>query len=379
MNEKVKNKKIRICFVSLNSYLLLKENNQGYVGGAEVQQVELAKELKNRGYDVSFVTYGQNTRHETVDNGIEIYPAYDRNAASKLIILKKIYLIFQKMKEANADIYVYRTGSPGAIPVFGILLHKKIIKSLASDTEITGEILIHRNNLISLFEKIAVWIDIKFSDVVISQHNFQKSELKKKFKVESIVINNAFHIPPKVRINSNKDNLLWIGTIRSVKQPHLFLEIAQHFPKYKFIMIGGEGESHELFRNIRNKAETIPNLDFIGFVSHEKIFDYYMKAFLLINTSKAEGFPNVFLEAWMHSIPVVSLNVDPDGVIAEYKLGYHSKTFEQMLENIKELLNDIELLQIMGENGRKYIEEHHDVRKIADQYETLIEKLLKNI
>jgi len=71
----------------------------------------------------------------------------------------------------------------------------------------------------------------------------------------------------------------------------------------------------------------------------------------------------------------VSLNVDPDGIIAKYKLGYCSNTFEQMLANINTLLKDKELLKTMGENGRKYIEENRDTRMIADQYKNLIENL----
>ena len=144
-------------------------------------------------------------------------------------------------------------------------------------------------------------------------------------------------------------------------------------------MIGGEGESSESFKKIKNAAEKIQNVEFKGWMSREKIYFYYHKGILLINTSKNEGFPNVFLEAWSCSIPVVSLNVDPDGIIAKYKLGYCSNTFEQMLANINTLLKDKELLKTMGENGRKYIEENHDIRMIADQYENLIENLVKKL
>jgi len=378
MYKKLENEKLKICFVSLNSYSLLVEKKLGYVGGAEIQQVELAKELNRRGYEISFVTYGQNTFNKKLENGIEIFSAYNRDATSQLGVLTKAYIIYKKMKAVNADIYFYRAGSPGVIPIFVKLLHKKIIKSIASDAEVTGEIIIRKNNWASFLEKMGNWIDIKLSNVVVSQNNFQKSELKKIFKVESVVIKNAFYIPPHVITDCVADCLLWVGTIRSVKQPHLFLEVAKHFPNYKFILIGGEGENLELFRNIQNTAKKISNLDFIGFVSHDKIFDYYNESILLINTSKTEGFPNIFLEAWLSSIPVVSLNIDPDGIISKYKLGYHSKTFNQMLDDIKTLLKDKELRKMMGENGRKYVEENHDIKKIADQYENLLNTLVKN-
>jgi glycosyltransferase involved in cell wall biosynthesis len=143
-------------------------------------------------------------------------------------------------------------------------------------------------------------------------------------------------------------------------------------------MIGGGIESSEFFKKIKNAAKNIQNVEFKGFVSPQEIYKYYQKAILLINTSRIEGFPNIFLEAWSFSVPVVSLNVNPDGIISKYKLGFHSKTFEQMLEDIKTLLKNKELLEMMGKNGKKYVEENHNIMKIADQYEILIENLLKN-
>jgi glycosyltransferase involved in cell wall biosynthesis len=377
MNKKFIKQKIKICFVSLNSYHLLIEKNSSYVGGAEVQQIELARELKKRGYEISFITYGNDNKQSEMKNGLEVISTYKKQDSNNLNFLKKMVIIWKKMKEVDADIYIHHTGSPGITTLFAKLLQKKIIKSISSNTEVTGESITGDNNLKSFLEKMAEWIDIKLSNVVISQHNFQKSELKRKFKVESVLIPNAFHISQKVRNDQNADGLLWVGTIRSIKQPQLFLEIARHFPKNRFIMIGGEGENPALFQTIKIAAEKISNLEFMGFVPHDKIFDYYKQAILLINTSKTEGFPNIYLEAWLLSIPVASLNVDPDGIITKYKLGFYSKTFEQMLLDVKRGLNDKILLETMGENGRKYIEENHDIVKITKQYEDLMENLIK--
>ena len=378
MCDKIENKKSRICFVSLGSYSLLTEKKVNDIGGAEIQQVELSKELKKRGYEISFITYGKNYYNIDLANGIKILPAYDINDAKSYSFFKKAFLIYRKMKEVDADIYYHHSGSAGVTGLFCRLNKKKGIIHISSDADVTGENIISKNIIVNLLNKIGSWFDIKLSDIIISQSSFQKSKLKEKFNVNSTIIKNILDSSLQYNKKSIGDYLLWVGTIKFIKQPELLLKIAQHLPEYKFIMIGGEGENPELFRNIKNAAGKIPNLNFIGFVSHDKIFDYYKKAILLINTSKIEGFPNIFLEAWSCSIPVISLNVDPDGIISRYKLGYCSKNFEQMLDNIKTLLKDKELLKMMGENGRKYVEENHDIRKIADQYEDLIENLAKN-
>ena len=376
MNKTLENQKIKICFVSLNSYPLFTKKKLDYVGGAEVQQVKIAKELKKRGYAISFVTYGfENNKREIVD-GIDILPAYDRNDKN-LSFLKKIVCIWRKMKEADADVYFYRVGSPFITSIFGILKKKKNIKSIGSNTELTRELIIKNNFFKGSFGKILNWFDIKFSDVIISQNNFQKSKIKKMLKGDSIIIKNGIDVPVQIKKEEKDNSLLWVGTFKDVKQPDLLLKIAKILPKYNFIMVGGEGKNPELFNNIKNEANNISNLQIIGFVPHNEVVNYYKKAVLLINTSKVEGFPNVFLEAWINSIPIISLNVDPDGIITKFKLGYHSKQFDNMIENIKVLMENRSLREEMGNNGRKYIENYHNIKNVVNKYENVINNLLK--
>lgn len=315
MFDKIENKKLKICFISLNSYPLLKGIDLGYVGGAEVQQVELAKELKKRGYEIYFITYATEDNETEIVNEINIVPVYNRKELNKLSYPRKMLLLWKKLKEVDADIYYYRAGSPGISSIFCKLNKKKIIKSISSDAEVTGESIHKKNYFIDSLMKFGNFLDLKISNKVISQNYFQKSNLKNKYRIESIMIMNAFDIPPQISIEYTYEYVLWVGTIRSIKQPYLFLKVAEYFPDYKFLMIGGGGGNSELFKDIQNASKKIQNLNFLGFVPYNKISDYYKKAIFLVNTSKTEGFPNVFLEAWMHSRPVVSLNVNPGGII----------------------------------------------------------------
>jgi glycosyltransferase involved in cell wall biosynthesis len=372
-------KKIKICFVSPSSFPLLKNLNSGYAGGAEVQQVALAKELLKRNYQVFFITYADDDHCDIQDReGIKLIPIYHVDKVKSLNYMQKAFYIWRKMRDVNADVYIHRSGAPGIASFFRILYHKKMIYFLASDSDFTGENVIKRNKIGRFLRKFANWFDIKFSDVIISQNNFQKNILENRYRVKSIMIKNAFDIHPPNKIDKAQGHILWVGTIRAIKQPELFLEIAKQFPEYKFVMIGGTGDDPNLFNEIKTSAQQIKNLDFKGFIPRSKIFEYYNKAVLFISTSKIEGFPNVFLEAWSHYTPVISLNVDPDDIITKYKLGFHSKTFTQLIDDVNTLLTDKELCEQMGINGRKYVEENHDIRGIANLYENLIENLVKN-
>jgi glycosyltransferase involved in cell wall biosynthesis len=172
---------------------------------------------------------------------------------------------------------------------------------------------------------------------------------------------------------SKKSYILWVGSIKPVKQPEFFLKIAQALPKLKFVMIGGENKGKkDLYNKIEKEAKTIPNLEFLGFVPYHKIQQYYKDAAIFINTSQIEGFPNTFLESWVMGTPVVSLNVDPDEIICKKKLGYHSKTIEQLILDVNTLFSDEDLRREMGTNARKYVEQDHDLKKIATEFEKLI-------
>ena len=119
----------------------------------------------------------------------------------------------------------------------------------------------------------------------------------------------------------------------------------------------------------------LPNLRFHGFVPYHKVNEYFEKASIFVNTSSIEGFPNTFIQAWMHYTPVVSLNVDPDGIIRNEKLGFCSSTFKQLVSDVTTLLEDERLRKTMGENARKYVEREHDIRKIAKKYIKIFEEL----
>ena len=63
---------IHLCFVAPNAYPVLANKDFGMCGGAEVQQMLLAKALIKEGYRITFVVddFGQDARE--IHNGIEV-------------------------------------------------------------------------------------------------------------------------------------------------------------------------------------------------------------------------------------------------------------------------------------------------------------------
>lgn len=362
----------KICFVSLGSLPLFTENeNLQYSGGAELKQVLIAKELVKRKYIVSFIVYDEkNVEQKKNLDDIILVKCFSQS--QNISFFKKARMLWRSLKEANADIYIQATFPPGIVALF-CLLHKRIyIKWLSSDKTVNLEDVTQKTTLLT---RISQYIDIKLAHLILGQNEYQKEIIEKRFQKKCVLIKN----PVMMRDNStdfeqNKEkNVLWVGSIRSNKQPELFLDIAKRLPQFQFIMIGGAIRSEQaLYNNIQQNSKSIPNLKFLGFIPHYKIENYYLQSSIFVNTSLAEGFPNTFLEAWNNSIPVISLNIDPDEIICKNKLGLHSKTFQQMIFDIENLINNDNLRHEIAVNARKYIKENHDLKKIAHEFNEIL-------
>jgi len=352
---------------------MLTGKNLGYAGGAEIEQVHLGRELVTHGYDVCFITYryGHN-QIENVDE-VKVIKTYDRERAGEIPALQKYMLILSTLKKANADIYFYEAGSTGVLPLFCGVNRKKSVYRIPSDAVVLGKPL---SGNYGFKKKIVDMLEIKRADVVVAQSHFQKRILKERFGVESPVIRNGLALP---QVDCEKPGLpmvLWVGSLSNVKNPDLFLELAESVPNARFEMVGGKPRERLLYEKVQKAAKKLSNFTFHGFVPYPKVNEYFMRASIFVNTSSIEGFPNAFIQAWAHCTPVISLSVDPDELIQNENLGFCSGAFEHLVSDVNTLLEDEKLRKTMGENARKHAEREHDIRKTVRKYIGIFEEIL---
>jgi|WetSurMetagenome_2_1015567.scaffolds.fasta_scaffold00621_16 glycosyltransferase involved in cell wall biosynthesis len=364
--------KRKICFVSLGSLPLLTSNeNLQYAGGAELKQVLIAKELVKQKYIISFIVHNEKNDVQTKNlDDIILVKTFSR--FQNIPFFKKVRMLWKSLKEANSDIYIQATYPPGIVALYCLIHRKKYIKWLSSDQSVNLQDVTQRTTLIT---KISLYFDIKLAHLIIVQNEYQKEIMERRFRKKCVLLKSPITaLDDAIDFERKKEKmLLWVGTIRSIKQPELFLDIAKNLPQYKFMMIGGSTNSElELYNKIQKKSKSLSNLSFLGFIPHNKIQNYYFQSTIFVNTSLVEGFPYTFVEAWNNSIPVISLNIDPDEIICKNKLGFHSKTFQQMILDIKCLLDNDNLRNGMVMNARKYIKENHDLKKITNQFTDIL-------
>jgi len=220
-----------------------------------------------------------------------------------------------------------------------------------------------------LTERVVAKADTYFSD---TKYFIPKVKKMHKLGSEPIFLPHASEIPDHTPVKTVQPTACFLGRFDAIKRPELFFELAKHFPKVHFIMIG-YGRDPEKDREIRETASRIPNLKMLGFVSEEKKLQVLEESWVLVNTSVREGLPLVFNEACSYSCAILSA-VNPDDYAQNF--GYHVENddFKSGLEYLLE--ND--RWRKAGERGFEYVRENNDINKVIDRriqvYKTLLDK-----
>jgi glycosyltransferase involved in cell wall biosynthesis len=140
-------------------------------------------------------------------------------------------------------------------------------------------------------------------------------------------------------------------------------------------MIGGAMPGHEsFFCQIEAQAGEASNVRFHGHVPFQNVHGAFREARVFVNTSEIEGFPNTYLQAWAHGVPVIAF-FDPDGVIAREGLGMAVNSPDEMVAAIRKLVSDPDYWSRMSDRCIKYIEHRFGEDQVLKPYTESIERL----
>lgn len=368
-----------ICFIGLDSYPVI-SNSLGnrYIGGESVQISFLAKAFKELGYKVSVICGDYGQADEEIIDGIRIVKAFNAGPALPVIrfLYRRIYCFMKALKKVNADIY-YQSCSgfvTGLVALHCRLFarNKIFIFRIASDADCIPE----RHISTKTWHRYLYNYGLRNAGIIAAQGIMQQKLLKKNYGLISFPVNMVVEEPVENITERKVIDLLWVGNIRKVKRPELVIELAKTLPEYRFVMIGGPLPSCESYYNeIKEKAEKLANIDFVGFVPYSKVNAYFEKTKILLNTSEMEGFPNTFLQAWIRKVPVISF-FDPDGLIAKKNLGVAPNDIHEMRDSIRRLLVNTTDLEAMGFQCERFARYNYSPKAVAGEYESIIKEKL---
>ena len=343
-------------------------------GGAEWQAFTIAQSLKTHA-DLHFIVENFPGLVSTHIPGINVHIVRNRKSGLRYVryIHPGITDLWKMMKQADADIYYQR----GPLPITGIVgafckrFRKKFVYAMANDNEITND----WSSFTFKFEQYMYEIGYKSADHILTQNSFQKSGIKKKYHKNVSTILNIYP-GPFLRKKPQGEYILTVANILPKKQIHLVLDAARSCPQLKFRIIGsGEGA---YFEKIKKEAEQISNVEMIGKVQREFLFEHYVHALCLLQTSIAEGFPNTFLEAWAHQVPVLSLNIDPDNVIKRFELGWVARNLNEIISHLNFVSENPVKVRQKGKSAISHVISAHNQNNIAAEYLNIFTSLLEN-
>jgi glycosyltransferase involved in cell wall biosynthesis len=360
--------------------------------GAEIQARNLATALAERGYEISYVCQSLRGKQGLERIGsIDVYwIPYSRN-----IDLLGTKRALRLLRSIGPDVIYQRYTSFYTAVAAYFAKRQKIpfIWNCTDDSCLTRWSHMRMEwqqlkrtkkfrKVIWLFpafiEDLAVAYGIRNAAKHIVQNETQRKQLKTRYGLDGILMPSG-HEPRLYECSSEKSSrlVLWVGHLGTRKRPEAFVAIANRLrgSEMDFCMIGRTQDPDrrtELYHLLENS-----NVRHIEEVPFADINDYFRRASLFVNTSMRgrEGFPNTFIQAWLAGVPVVSLETDPNSVLARERLGFVCANVESAAETIESLMQNPKILAQYSQRVYEYARQNHDIRDVAVYFTSILEKL----
>jgi glycosyltransferase involved in cell wall biosynthesis len=365
----------RVCFVSPYAHAFFSGDPSGF-GGAEVQQIWVGRALAARGFDVRFISYAPGPGREETHDGIRFHTLPLSSRGGEALPGASIGSFWRALSRANADVYYQRCAGSltGTVGLYARLHRRAFIFSVANDRDLDGHFLktsrVHQAALYRL--------GLRLASAIVVQSDTQARLLRERWGREGVLISSACPIPEgPLPPAARRQGALWVGNLLPKKRPALLTELAAALPEIPFTMIAPATGDPAFVTAVRDRVRACPNIRHVPRVPYAGMLAYYRDAALLLSTSSAEGFPNVFLEAWANRMPVVSLEIDPDELLCGKGLGVHAKTLDEMLAAVRRLVADPAEREAIGERAQAYVRDRHAPEAVGERYEALIAAILK--
>ena len=282
----------------------------------------------------------------------------------------------EQFDEAHADVYMMPGNNfiTGELAYYCKRRHRSYIFLAGSDMDYNAD---HKRfsdqmDIYGSPRHLMVY-SINHASIHIAQSENQQKILYQNYGRSSFVVKNPIDPELTYKKQENPSTILWVGkSDHRVKQPELFLDLAERYPQYQYLMVLNLAISDTHERCLA-RARQLPNVKIIEYMEYNEIESVFAHAKLLVNTSIFEGFPNAFLQAAKYGAPIVSLQVDPGEMLTKYHCGVEcSGNFDNLGVKMDQLMQDPSTYSCLSVNCREYICRMHSKDLIIGQYEDII-------
>jgi len=352
-----------------------------YIGGAEVFATKLLVALQKRRYEIIVVTRQDSSDlpNQTQYQGIPVYrfpfwTAFANRSVDQLISARQG---LAKLKSAFAPDLVHIHG-------FGptVLFHLETTNAHPAPLLVTLiEERPHQegSDLLGRMLRSANWVTGKSSAVLAQAHQFAPE-----ITTRSSVIFNGLELPPLLPqpLPVDAPRLLCLGRLAVQKGFDLAItalaSITDRFPNARLIVAGDGPERSPLERLVADLG-LAGIVDFIGWVSPDKVLALMNSSTMVIMPSRWEGLPSVVLQAAMMARPVVATRVSGISEVVVHRqtgLLVDPEDEKGLAKAIAFLLDHPETAMRMGQSARQRVQKLFSWEDCVQAYDTLYRKLI---
>ena len=280
--------------------------------------------------------------------------------------------LYRELLRIDPDVIYQRVacGYTGVCAFYARRQAVPMVWHVAHDSDVAPTLLeTARNKLRQQLEKWSVAYGARHADRIVVQTQHQAALLQANYGRKAAAVIPNFHPPAAESIDkSGPFTVVWIANLKQWKQPEIFIRLAQAFTDrtdVRFIMIGAPPaltDNAQWRESLMAAIESTPNLQFLGVQSHAQVNQLLAGAHVFVNTSLHEGFPNTFIQAWMREVAVVSLAVDPDGVLRNSGVGLLAGTEAGLAAALRRLIDEPQTLADVAQRGRRHAEAQHSMQ-----------------
>lgn len=352
----------------------------GSAGGAERQFMLFGLGLRKQGWSVGYITDNVPACAGRATTMPVQRARFGFLHGRKYGFLLDSLSILYAMWRADSFYYVIKTPAYLLVPMklFTWLFRRKLVFWAQMEFDAWPQLRPHKR-----IPGLLQGIGTRFADILLAQNNSQVEGFRRNFRKHAFLIRNIAGSLSEDPIPAHADkppvDILWVGNSMAKKRVEIVLALARRLPEYTFAIAMNRADAGR-YEVASRQCSLLGNVSFLGEVEPAAMEAWFGRARLLLNTSRQEGFPNTYLQAWQHDIPVISVCIDPDGVVARHGLGaVLDSRLEAALDGdedryaarleplVLQFLDDETHHQEYAARVRRYIDDHHDADLLVGQ------------
>jgi len=285
--------------------------------------------------------------------------------------------VAKKVKACDV-IFCWFAGWHSAIPIHYAKKYKKksIVVAGGYDAAYVPEIdygAFSKRRLLK--EGLPARFSLNHADIVLPVSNFTKNDVLKHAKPKQIKVVYNVIDTNKFKPKGKKEKLIMtIGSATKqgikIKGLETFAKASNHFPDYKFVIIGGNEEL-----SVKKLKEINPNLIFTGNVTHDEVLSWLQRAKIYCQLSYVESFGMGVAEAMgCECVPIVTNTGGLPEVVGDTGFYVPHGNEKAIADAIKKALNTS---KNFGKKAKKRIKEKFLIKTRKENLVRIIETLME--